>query len=155
MHDREPRMIVPLLARITSTACVCIAVWMPGSAELAIAQDAAAYCLVTSCTNAGAGAEVYAPDRICHNGSDEFFNALQGEQRGLFALDLNAYGKGKAVEPINIRAAEGNSGIIVDQFTRGLPPTEVPKTGGTVSFDKRFGEDMKCSPLFETSTLAE
>jgi len=34
--------------------------------------------------------------------------------------------------------------LIVDQFTRQLPPTRIPVVGGTVDFDKRFGEKAKC-----------
>ena len=37
--------------------------------------------------------------------------------------------------------------VVVDQYTRKLPPTRVPVAGGKVSFDKRFAEDMVCGPF--------
>ena len=37
--------------------------------------------------------------------------------------------------------------VIVDQYTRKLPPTRVPVAGGTVDFDKRFGTAAKCGPF--------
>ena len=37
--------------------------------------------------------------------------------------------------------------LIVNQYTRGLPPTRIPVAGGTVDFDKRFGTEAKCSAL--------
>ena len=37
--------------------------------------------------------------------------------------------------------------MVVDQYTRKLPPTRVPVAGGKVSFDKRFAEDMVCGPF--------
>ena len=37
--------------------------------------------------------------------------------------------------------------VIVDQYTRGLPPTRIPVAGGTVDFDQRFGTAAKCGPF--------
>jgi hypothetical protein len=34
--------------------------------------------------------------------------------------------------------------VIVDQYTRNLPRTRVPVSGGTVNFDNRFGTNAKC-----------
>jgi hypothetical protein len=118
------------------------------------ADNPESYCLIVSCKNDASVAEIYAPERICYGGYDKFFRGLQSDQRGFFALDLNQYGKGKPLEPIYIRAAKGNGGIIVDQFARRLPPTMVPRGGGTVSFDTRFAVDMLCSPLFDTGTMS-
>ncbi len=38
-------------------------------------------------------------------------------------------------------------GVVVNQYTRKLPPTVVPVAGGKVSFDKRFAEGMVCGPF--------
>ena len=42
--------------------------------------------------------------------------------------------------------ADGKS-VIVNQYTRGLPPTRIPVDGGTVDFDQRFGTQAKCGPF--------
>jgi hypothetical protein len=137
---------------LAGVATNCFAAWADVHAEL-VADNTESYCLVISCKNDGAVVEIYAPQRICYRGYDEFFKDLQSEQRGLYALDLNGYDKGKSLEPINLRATRRNSGIIVDQFTRRLPATTVPREGGKVSFDNRFATDMLCSPLFETGSM--
>ncbi len=130
------------------------AIYFPACVQVR-ADSPESYCLIISCKNDEAVAEIYAPERICYNGDDEFFKGLQSEQRGFYALDLNDFNKGKPLEPINIRAAKENSGIVVDQFTRRLPPTTVPRGGGKVSFDTRFATNMVCSPLFETGSLSK
>ena len=43
-------------------------------------------------------------------------------------------------------SADGKT-VIVNQYTRGLPPTRIPVGGGTVDFDHRFATDAKCGPL--------
>jgi hypothetical protein len=42
--------------------------------------------------------------------------------------------------------ADGKT-VIVNQHTRGLPPTKIPVGGGTVDFDQRFGTGAKCGPF--------
>ncbi len=42
--------------------------------------------------------------------------------------------------------ADGKT-VIVNQYTRGLPPTRIPVGGGTVDFDQRFGTGAKCGPF--------
>jgi hypothetical protein len=66
---------------------------------------------------------------------------------GLYALDLSDENKGKALEPVRVSLTPDKTAVIVDQFTRGLPPTKVPAGGGTVSFDDRFAENVTC-PAF-------
>ena len=39
--------------------------------------------------------------------------------------------------------------MIVDQYTRKLPPTAIPVAGGTVDFDQRFAAGAKCGPFNE------
>ncbi len=133
-------------------ALFCTALTHATLCEPAGAVEPESYCLIVSCKNDAAVAEIYAPERICNNGFDAFFAAIQTGQRGYYALDLNEYGKGKVLEPATLRASKVNKGVDVDQFTRGLPPATVPKEGGTVSFDTRFATGMVCSPLFETGT---
>jgi len=43
-------------------------------------------------------------------------------------------------------AAAGKT-VIVNQYTRGLPPTRIPVGGGTVNFDHRFATNAKCGPF--------
>jgi hypothetical protein len=112
------------------------------------------YCLVATCKNEGAVAEIYAPQRICNAGTDAFLKFIKKSQRGYYALDLNEAGKGKPLEPVNLKAAAGSKGVEVDQFTRGLPAATIPAEGGTVSFDHRFAQDMVCTPIFQTGTGA-
>jgi hypothetical protein len=137
---------------LAGVATNCFAAWADVHAEL-VADNTESYCLVISCKSDDAVVEICAPQRICYKGYDEFFKDLQSEQRGLYALDLSGYDKGKSLEPINLRATKRNTGIIVDQFTRRLPATAVPREGGKVSFDTRFATDMLCSPPFETGAM--
>ena len=66
--------------------------------------------------------------------------------RGLYSLDLSEANKGKRLEPVNLKLTPNKQAVIVDQFTRGLPPTVVPLKGGVVSFDNRFAADVTCKP---------
>jgi hypothetical protein len=43
-------------------------------------------------------------------------------------------------------SADGKT-VIVNQYTRSLPPTRIPVAGGTVDFDQRFGTGAKCGPF--------
>lgn len=69
---------------------------------------------------------------------------------GYYALDLEKYGKGKPLEPVKLWKDEKAKAVVVDQFTRGLPPTRVPIDGGVVDFDKRFAEGARCKPYANT-----
>ncbi len=149
MSDRsQPRF---LLKAVMSGALV---IGASGGMQ-AKAGEASSFCLIVSCKNELAAVEIYAPASICYAGVDEFFRGLRKDNRGYYALDLREAGKGKPLEPVHLRAMEGGRGIEIDQYTRGLPPTRVPKEGGVVSFDKRFAEDMSCSPLLETAAPGE
>jgi len=119
------------------------------------AAEPESYCLIATCKNEDAVAEIYAPQRACYAGTDAFFESIRTSQRGYYALDLNAAGKGKPLEPVNLKAAAGNKGVQVDQFTRGLPAATIPAEGGTVSFDNRFAQNMVCTPLFKTGTVPD
>jgi hypothetical protein len=66
---------------------------------------------------------------------------------GAYALDLSDAGKGKSLEPVRVSVAPDAKTVTIDQYTRGLPPTQVPVEGGTVDFDNRFGTNAKCGPF--------
>jgi len=51
------------------------------------------------------------------------------------------------LEPVRVSLSPDKKSVIVDQYTRKLPPTRVPVAGGTVDFDKRFGTAAKCGPF--------
>ena len=66
---------------------------------------------------------------------------------GSYALDLTDANKGKLLEPVRVTLSADKKTVIVDQYTRGLPPTRIPVGGGTVDFDRRFGTAAKCGPF--------
>jgi len=66
---------------------------------------------------------------------------------GSYVLDLTEAGKGKNAEPVQVTLSGDRKSIVVNQYTRKLPPTTVPLKGGTVSFDNRFATDAVCSPF--------
>jgi hypothetical protein len=66
---------------------------------------------------------------------------------GWYTLDLTGISKGKPPEPLRISISPDKKTLIVDQYTRGLPPTCILVTGGTVNFDQRFGRHAKCGEL--------
>jgi hypothetical protein len=66
---------------------------------------------------------------------------------GYYALDLTDANKGKSLEPVRVTLSADKKTVIVDQYTRGLPPTRIPVGGGTVDFDQRFGTAAKCGPF--------
>src|SRR5215470_16472767 len=103
-----------------------------------------AYRRVLSCQNADARIEVYLPQSaVSGTGVDNA--SIAKPVTGLYALDLSDENKGKALEPVRVSLAPDKAAVIVDQFTRGVPPTKVPVAGGTVSFDNRFAAEANCS----------
>jgi hypothetical protein len=114
---------------------------IPASAS---AQDSA-FARVLQCKNQDARVELYLPSAIANNGND--WQALEKTTTGYYALDLSGAGKGKPLEPVRVTLTKDKKGVVVDQYTRGLPPSTVPLKGGRVSFDKRFAENMLCGPL--------
>jgi len=72
---------------------------------------------------------------------------LQKPVIGYYTLDLTPINKGKPLEPVKDSMTTDGKTIIVDQYTRGLPPTRIPIGGGTVDFDQRFGTGAKCGPF--------
>ena len=66
---------------------------------------------------------------------------------GYYTLDLSGANNGKSLEPVKVSMTADGMTVIVNQYTRGLPPTRIPVDGGTVDFDQRFGTQAKCGPF--------
>lgn len=99
------------------------------------------------CQGPDATMEVYIPQSVLTKRNIEK-QGLSGTVNGLYALDLADAGKGKVIEPVRLRSSKDNRSIVMDQFTRkGLKPTSIPMTGGTLDFDQRFGTKAKCGPF--------
>lgn len=96
---------------------------------------------VMSCQGPDAAMEIYLPEAVLTGAI-----APSPRMDGFYMLDLSAAHKGKHLEPVHISATPDHKFLIVDQYTRGLPPTKIPLAGGTVNFDNRFGTKAKCEP---------
>lgn len=121
-----------------------------GLASPAIAKDPGqeAYMYrVLACEGADAKMEVYIPQSIVVGGDAALLRALARPVIGYYTLDLTEAGKGKGLEPVKVSMTPDGKTVIIDQYTRKLPPTRVPAAGGTVDFDQRFGTDAKCGPF--------
>jgi hypothetical protein len=101
---------------------------------------------VLACEGDDAKMEVYLPQSVVSGRGPANAN-LSKPVIGYYALDLSAAGKGKPLEPVRVSYTADKKMVIVDQFTRGLPPTRIPVSGGTVDFDQRFGTKAKCGPF--------
>jgi hypothetical protein len=99
-----------------------------------------------TCEGSDAKMEVYIPQSIAF-GTAPLASALVRPVIGYYSLDLSAENKGKPLEPVKVSMTTDGKTVIVNQYTRGLPPTRIPSSGGTVDFDKRFGTQAKCSPF--------
>jgi hypothetical protein len=103
---------------------------------------------VLSCKGDGATMEIFLPlSAVKRRGAT---NAELAEPIiGAYTLDLTEAGKGKILESVRIGYTADRKAVIIDQFTRKLPPTRVPISGGTINFDNRFATNAKCSPFNE------
>ena len=90
--------------------------------------------------------ELYVPQSIAF-GATPPAKALAQPVIGYYALDLSGANKGKSLEPVKVSMTADGKTIIVNQYTRGPPPTRIPVGGGTVDFDQRFGTGAKCGPF--------
>ncbi|MDB5598465.1 MAG: hypothetical protein JWN71_509 [Xanthobacteraceae bacterium] len=97
---------------------------------------------VMKCVGPSASMELYLPQSVVLKGDDGILSMRP--TIGWFTLDLSDVSKGKPLEPVRISLSPDKKSLIVDQYTRGLPPTRIPMTGGTVNFDQRFGTKAKC-----------
>jgi hypothetical protein len=97
---------------------------------------------VMKCVGSSASMELYLPQSLVLKGDAAILS--MPSTIGWFALDLTLTSKGKPLEPVRISMSRDRKALIVDQYTRGLPPTRIPMMGGTVDFDQRFGTQAKC-----------
>jgi hypothetical protein len=112
----------------------------------AIAKDPGqeAYMIrMLSCEGPDAKVEVYIPQSIAF-GSGPLARALARPAIGYYAFDLSAENKGKQLEPVKVSITADGKTVVINQYTRGLAPTHIPLSGGTVDFDQRFGTKAKC-----------
>ena len=101
---------------------------------------------VLSCAGPDAKIEIYIPETLWAGTGVE--NArLDTQVVGTYALDLSGAGKGKTLEPVHVQYSKDRKAVIVDQYTRKLPPTLVAVSGATVDFDQRFATGAKCGPF--------
>jgi hypothetical protein len=98
------------------------------------------------CQGEDAAMELYVPQSIVF-GKTPLVQALARPVIGYYTLDLSGANKGKALEPVKVSMTADGKSVIVNQYTRGLPPTRIPVDGGTVDFDQRFGTQAKCGPF--------
>jgi hypothetical protein len=98
------------------------------------------------CEGSDAKMELYVPQSIAL-GATPLARALAQPVIGYYALDLSGANKGKPLEPVKVSMTADGKTVIVDQYTRGLPPTRIPVGGGIVDFDQWFGTGAKCGPF--------
>jgi hypothetical protein len=127
-----------LFAALTSLALTLVASEV-NSAEVAMRR-------VLSCDGPDAKIELYIPQSAWAGTGVE--NArLDRQVMGAYVLDLTEAGKGKILEPVHLKYSTDKKAVIVDQYTRKLPPTRIAVEGATVDFDQRFATGIKCGPF--------
>jgi len=102
------------------------------------------------CQGESVGMELYVPlSAVFANRADAEASGMRPGRTviGYYALDLSEMNKGKPLEPVRVTLSADRKVLTVDQYTRGLPPTRIPVTGGTVDFDERFAKHAKCGPF--------
>ena len=146
MHMRRPLPVRAILGAVFfAAAAPCSAAKPPGTDAWMIRMLA--------CEGESAKMELYLPQSAVFGdrAAAESFGSHQmrpGESViGYYALDLTDANKGKMLEPVRVTLSSDKKTVIVDQYTRGLPPTRIPVVGGTVDFDRRFGKEAKCGPF--------
>jgi hypothetical protein len=116
---------------------------VPASAAM-LPDDKAWLIRMLACEGDGVRMEVYLPQSVVF--ADHGMRAGQ-TVAGYYTLDLTGANKGKPLEPVRITMSADKKTVIVDQYTRGLPPTRIPVAGGMVDLDQRFGIGAKCGPF--------
>jgi hypothetical protein len=119
-----------LLAAALSAACVPFAHALGGDGPM---------LRVFFCKGDGAAMELYLPQAFALSDI-----ASMPPTYGYYALDLTEALKGKPLERVKVSISGDKKSVIVDQYSRGLPPTRIPIAGGIVDFDQRFGTRAKC-----------
>jgi hypothetical protein len=128
------------------------AIWLFVTSTLPLAPGSAAttpddrgwLIRMLACHGEDADMEVYLPQSVVLANHGMRAGQLVN---GYYALDLTGANKGKSLEPVHVTLSADKKTVIVDQYTRGLPPTRIPVGGGTVDFDQRFGTGAKCGPF--------
>jgi hypothetical protein len=129
--------------RIPQLLAATMLVLFTASAEAKDPGEDAYMVRVLACAGPDAKMEVYLPQTIVF-GREGKPLTLEHPVIGYYTLDLTEVNKGKVLEPVRVRLSADRRNIVLDQYTRGLPPTRIPLSGGTVDFDKRFGTAAKC-----------
>src|SRR6516164_7711161 len=68
--------------------------------------------------------EIYLPVSIVF-GKKALAQALAQPVIGYYTLDLTGANKGKPLEPVKVSMSADGKTVIVNQYTRGLPPTRI------------------------------
>lgn len=125
-----------MILRLALTAAVLAACTLPScAADPAMVR-------VVSCQGPDAAMEIYLPEMLVYGSIQQ-----PPQIDGWYLLDLSAARKGKHLEPVHISASPDKKFLIIDQYTRSLPPTKIPTAGGIVNFDNRFGTHATCAPF--------
>jgi hypothetical protein len=113
------------------------------------AGDEAYMIRVMHCDGADATMEIYLPTSLVFARSKPILDNILSipPTIGWYTLDLTGAMKGKPLEPVRISVSPDKKFLIVDQYTRGHPPTRIPVGGGTVDFDQKWGTQAKCGGL--------
>ena len=124
--------------------CIILRIAAAESAVAKSAGDDGWMMRMLVCEGEGVTMEVYLPQSVIYSPE-----GMRGGQtvNGYYTLDLSDANKGKPLEPVRVTLSADKKTVTVDQYTRKLPPTRIPVTGGTVDFDKRFGTNAKCGPF--------
>jgi len=121
--------------------------WSWASAAAAADPGRDAYMsLVLACEGPDAKMEVYLPQSVVF-GKAPLAQALAQPVIGYYTLDLSGASKGKHLEPVKVSITVDGAAVTINQYTRGLPRTNIPVKGGIVDFDQRFGTAAKCGPF--------
>jgi hypothetical protein len=131
------------MLRLACFTATSLAIFVAQAAAKDPGQEAA-MARVLACEGPDAKMEVYVPQSVAFGGGAK---ALERPVIGYYTLDLTEANKGKMLEPVRVSLSADKKTVIVDQYTRKLPPTRIPVAGGTVDFDKRFGTAAKCGPF--------
>jgi hypothetical protein len=103
---------------------------------------------VLPCEGPDAKMEVYLPEAIV-TGRGVRNIKFDKPITGVYSFDLTNAGKGKTLEPVRVSLSRDRKSVIIDQYTRKLPPTSIAVGGATVDFDQRFGAGAMCGPFNE------
>ncbi|MHC2440043.1 hypothetical protein [Bradyrhizobium sp. USDA 4451] len=130
---------------VTAALTAAIALLSVPASAATLPDDRTWLIRMISCKGNGVLMEIYLPQSVVfapHGGM-----AAGKTADGFYTLDLTELNKGKGLEPVHVTMSADKKSVTVDQYTRGLPPTRIPVSGGTVDFDQRFGIGATCGPF--------